>query len=317
MSNASLLRNLMALSPHIEMLVRRFYRSRFYPLIKKIPINLRTSADRTEPIELAKIADYLRIIGVQQGDLILVHSASTPFKSSGHEPTAVITMLREVVGESGTIAMPVIRIYKEAPAVEDALSAEIDDIVFKYDVRKTKVWTGVIPSTLMRMPGSVTSRFPLNTLTAQGPLAAAMMSNNLEGELPTPNGSNSSWKFCADNNAWILGLGIDLTHNLTMIHTAEDVLKEQWPVKNWYRKRTFDITDGDFQLRKTVLERHPRWGMLHFGERTLARDLLHAGVMKSDRVSGLQIESMRSQELLQFLNSRNERGYPYFWVKCA
>ncbi|MGZ5280375.1 MAG: AAC(3) family N-acetyltransferase, partial [Pseudobdellovibrionaceae bacterium] len=155
---------------------------------------------------------------------------------------------------------------------------------------------------------------PLNSMAAIGKEAAQMMQKNLDGKLEAPNGPSSSWMYCANRNAWVVALGTDLTHSLTMIHTAEDGEAHQWPVQNWYRTKKFKIVDGDFVTDKVVLERHPKWGMLHYGERKLCQDLIDHRVMSSSKVNGVVIEVLKAQNLIQFLNQRNQKGYPYFWV---
>ena len=61
-------------------------------------------------------------------------------------------------------------------------------------------------------------------------------------------------------------------------------------------------------------ERAPRWGALHFGERTLCKDLLASNLLKSTVIDGVIVEVLSAKALIDFLNSRNQRGYPYFWV---
>ena len=143
------------------------------------------------------------------------------------------------------------------------------------------------------------------------------MEGNLEGELPAPNGPQSAWRYAMDKNAWVVSIGTDLTHSLTAIHTSEDMKRFDWPVEGWYRHKRFRIVVGDEVQEKVVLERHPRWGMLHFGERKLCHDLILQGVMSSDRVEGLVVETLRAKALYEFLNARNSNGYPYFWVGSA
>lgn len=312
MANIGKIQKIMALSPSVEMMVRRIYRNSFFNKLLSKPKRKKTV--NSTSISFDKITEYLKQIGVKEGDIVIIHSAYSPLKPTKLSPAEIVDKLLQLVGQTGTLAMPVIRKYPESPSEEEALTANVSNILFTYDVANSKVWTGIIPKTLMKKEGAVTSRFPLNTMTALGPHAKAMMQDNLKGDLPTPNGINSSWKYCTDQNAWVISIGTDLTHSLTMIHTAEDVLKKDWPVKNWYREKTFKIIDGVFSCEKTVLERHPRWGMLHFGERTLAKDLEAIKVMKSEQVEGVLIESLRSKDLFEFLNSKNKNGYPYFWV---
>lgn len=314
MPNKSSLNKVMGASPHIEMIVRRLYRSRFFSKYLNKTSSKRKRKPVAAPINFEKIIDKFREVGVKEGDTMIVHSAYSPLKGSGLSPQEIVDLLLSIVGESGTLVMPVIRKYPESPSDSEALTASVEDINFIYDVEKSKVWTGILPKILMGKENAKTSLFPLNTVTAVGPEAESIIKDNLKGELPTPNGENSSWKYLTDIDAWVISLGVDLTHSLTMIHTAEDVMKDTWPIKGWYRKKKFTIIDGDTSQDKVVLERHPRWGMLHFGERKLCEDLIQENVMKSQIVEGVILESLKSQELYSFLRNKNSNGYPYFWV---
>lgn len=314
MANDTLLKKLMGINPHFEMIIRRVYRlSPLTSLLTKNKKNKKNVINKSI-IDFKKILAYLSSVGVKKGDIVIVHSAYGALKSTNLSPDQIVDSLISLVGTSGTLCMPVIRKFPESPKDEEVLSTSIEKIVFTYNVQKSEIWTGIISKTLMLRKESHTSRFPLNTLTAIGPHAEPMMRHNLVDELPTPNGIYSPWKYCTDKNAWVISLGTDLTHSLTMIHTAEDVKKTNWPVKNWYRQKKFKIIDNDFSCEKVVLERHPKWGMLHFGERKLSKDLVNNGIMKTNIIDGVLIESLRSRALYEFLNAKNKKGYPYYWV---
>lgn len=316
MPNTSMLDRAMASSPHVEMVVRRLYRSSYFNNFLSKFKSKKKASGQTVPrkIDFERITDHLINKGIKKGDILIVHSGFKPLKPSGLSPEEIVQKLKDLVGETGTLVMPVIRKYPESPPESEALTADISDIRFTYDVQNSKVWTGIIPKTLMHMEGSVTSRFPLNTVTANGPHGQVMIADNLKEDKPTPNGQYSPWKYCTDHNAWVVSLGVDMAHSLTMIHTVEDVKKFDWPIKKWYREKHFTIIDGDFKQDKTVLERRPQWGMLHYAERTLSKDLLSSQVMSSSSVDGVGIEVLRSMDLYEFLNSRNSNGYPYFWL---
>lgn len=314
MANNSLYRKVVALSPHVEMLVRKVYWSNV-GLFSSKKTKKKKKKKELPPASFDKIVAHLKAEGIGTSDLLVLHSAFSPLKRTKKSPQMIIDDLRELIGAEGTLAMPGIRKYPEAPPPEEYLSANLEKTTFVYDVKNTPIWTGALPRTLIQQPNAVSSRFPLNSMIAVGPLAQPMMEKNLEGEKPTPNGVNSSWKFCTDHNAWVVSIGTDLTHSLTMIHTAEDVLAEKWPVQPWYRDRKFKIIDGDFETTKIVRERRPVWGAMHFGERTLCKDLIEHKVMSSTSIDGITVEILRSKDLLDFLNARNKTGYPYFWVK--
>ena len=314
MANKSSLHKLMAISYHVEMVIRRLYRNSF--INKLIPKSkVRKNEIVTRPFKFDTIIKYLQKIGVKQGEILIVHSAYKPLKASGLSPDSIVDALLELVGTKGTLVMPVIRKYQASPSEKELLTANISDITFEYNVKESKVWTGIISKMLMNKEKAITSRFPLNTITALGPEASNMMKDELKEDLPAPNGLHSPWKYCTDKNAWVVSLGTDLAHSLTMIHTVEDVKKNNWPVKNWYRNVKFKIIDDDFQIEKTVLERHPRWGMLHFGERTLSKDLIRDKIIESVEIEGVLVESLKSKSLYEYLNDRNDKGYPYFWLR--
>ena len=312
----------MTLSPHIELIIRGIYRNRVLNIQKngrldKIFSSFRRIMIERKKVDFSKVINHLVSIGIKEGDIIIVHSAYLQFMGSGISPDHILNELISLIGANGTLVMPVMRTYPESPNDDEVLFAEIDGIKFEYDVNKSKIWTGILPYKLFKKKGSVTSRFPINTLTAFGPDAKKMFNSELDEELPTPNGLNSAWKYCADKDAWIISLGTDLTHSLTMIHTAEDTNRENWPIKNWYRRKRFIIRDNDFEMEKIVLERHPRWGMLHYAERTLCKDLIKNNLLTSVEIDGVLVESLKSKSLLNFLNEKNKeiKGYPYYWVK--
>ena len=313
MANAGLKNKIMGLSPYIELLVRYIY----WKNIGLFSGFVKSKKKRKESnfVDFSKITNYLKDFGISSGDLLLVHSSYGDLKGTQKKPIEIIQELKKLVGKTGTIAMPAIRKYEGEPEVKNYLKADMAKTVFTYDVHNTKVFTGALPATMIKMPEAEISKFPLNTLVAIGPLAKPMMENNLIGDLPTACGINSAWKFCLDNNAYIIGLGIDLVGCLTMIHAAEDLLDDKWPVKNWYRKRIFKIIDKDFETLKVVRERRPKWGSLHWAGRTLCKDLIKNNILHTQNIDGILVEVIKAKELIDFLNSTNSKGYPYFYVK--
>jgi aminoglycoside 3-N-acetyltransferase len=302
----------MGSSPYIEVLIRHLYWkniqffSRFAKHKKLVDV---------ESVNFSKVSEFLEDVGISSGDLLLVHSSYGNLKCFQKTPIEIIEGLIDIVGESGTIAMPAIREYEEELDLKNYLKTDLSETVCTYDLYNTRVQTGALPATMVKMRESVVSRFPLNTMVAIGRLAKPMMENNLRGELPTPCGENSSWKFCLDNNAYLVGLGTDLSGCLTMIHVAEDVLDDKWAIKNWYRKRVFKVVDKDSAVLKIIRERQPKWGALHWAGRTLCKDLADKKILLTKNIEGVLVEVIKAKELIDFLNSKNHKGYPYFWVK--
>jgi len=313
MANDSLIRKVFSLSPHIEMISRKLYWNNVKWLSKRVR-KKKTPEINVTPVDFNEIEHFLLDNGVVDGSLIVVHSAYAPFKGRSKTPNQILDMLLEIVGDRGTVAMPAMPKFKNAVDVEDYLSESKENSVYEYDVHKSSIKTGVLPLMLHKRKESVRSRHPINTMVALGPLAETLMQDNLEGVSPLACGVNSSWNHCVEQDAVIVSLGTDLTHSLTMIHVAEDVLDETWPINNWYLEKEFSIKDGDFHKKVKLRERAPKWGALHFGERTLCKDLIDKGILKSTTIDGITVEVLKAKDLIGFLNERNNSGYPYFWV---
>lgn len=313
MANTTLTRKILALSPHIEMIVRRLYWSNVSWLSKRVSNKNKLVSVNTN-LNYKKIADFLIEQGATPGRLLLVHSSYAPFKGRGKTANGIIDFLLEIIGSNGTLAMPAMPKFDNATNSIDYLTQDTSNQVYTYNVHKSGIKTGVLPLMLHKREGSVRSLHPINTMVAYGAKAKELMQNNLSGESPLACGLNSSWKKCMDNDALIIGLGIDLTHSLTSIHVAEDCNENSWPVKNWYIYKNFEIVHGDEKINLRLRERAPKWGALHFAERTLAKDLINAGLLKSTIIDGVVIETINAKDLYEFLNSRNSRGYPYFWI---
>jgi aminoglycoside 3-N-acetyltransferase len=319
MANDNIVRKILSLSPHIEIFVRRFYWANIEKLsgiskfIKKKEIQI--NAGEIKNLNYYIVENHLRKNGVKRGSLLVVHSAFTSLRSRVESANELLEFLLNIIGPDGTLAMPAMPFFKNARPINDYLSNKIDENVYFYDVQRSRIKTGALPSALHKRPGSIRSKHPINTMVAFGLLAEKLMNGNLSGESPLACGITSSWYRCVEEDAIIVSIGTDLSHSLTMIHVAEDTKDNNWPIKNWYSEKHFHIKDKDFEEVRILRERAPKWGALHFAERTLCKDLLAAGLLKSDVVDGVLIEILSAKALIDFLNKRNNKGYPYYWLK--
>ena len=302
------------LSPHIEVFFRKLYWKHVRELRKYRPTtHVAAKAKENRNANFEDVISFLKERGVKEGTLLIVHSSYEALECTGLTPEEIIDALLKLIGPTGTLAMPAIRRYKGEPSVENILSFNTDDLVCVYNVKKTLITSGLLPYYLLKRSDSEVSRHPLNPMVAVGSWAKEMMEHNLDGEAPSPHGPNSSWKFCLDHDAFVVGLGVDLGHYNTMIHVAEEAFDDwRWDDNSWYRLRQFDVVDEDVRRRVVVRERRPEWGMLRIAEKKLAKDLLKYGVMEKKMEGGILICFEKSRELISFLRMRNKNGYPYY-----
>lgn len=309
---ASVYNKIAQISPYVEVKLKKIYWKNVKSLRHQIPKKAKVTK---ENINWNKVICYLKENGVKEGSLMVIHSSYEALASSKLSPVEIIRSLRTILGDEGTLAMPVIRSYKEEPALENFLNTDVSNLICTYNLKSTPMLSGVLPFFLTREKDAIISRSPLNSMAAVGRLAASMMVNNISEDNLPPCGRNSSWAFCVENSAIIVGLGIDLCHHLTMTHVATDLYIEEWPIKNWYRKRIFDIVDGSFQKRITVLEREPIWGSFYLPPLNYRNDLIKNNILISKIIGGVVVEIVFAKKLIDFLRSRNNNGYPFYIPK--
>ena len=306
------------LSPRIEVKLRQLYwknnasLSQYNP--NKHKVSVRDDTEQTEFVDFDLILEQLKQWGVKEGSLLIVHSSYDNLKCLGLSPMEIINKLRDLIGESGTLAMPVIRSYKEEPSAIERMEDSYRPPKCIYNVRRTPVSSGLLPTFLMRTAGAQVSLHPLNPMCAVGPLAEAMMKGNIDGVHPSPHGPSSAWKFCLDHEAIVVGLGTDLRHHNTMTHVAEEAFEDwYWSDEEWFNLRDFTIEcKGEAPVELTVRERKPLWGMLHQAEMNRYHDLLKNGIIHTKHFGSVIVEFEYSQKLITYLRSKNKKGYPYF-----
>jgi aminoglycoside 3-N-acetyltransferase len=318
MANISIKNKILSLSPHIEMLVRHIYWKNI-SLLSKLSFSKTSKSVKSEldDLDYDDIARFLESSGVSKGSLLIVHSAYGPLKGRGKNYNEILDFFLNMIGDKGTLAMPAMPKFSNTVAKDNYLTSKSHVTeIFEYDPENSGVTTGVLPLMLTKRTNAVRSRFPINTMVALGPLSNELFLDEFNHPSPLACGIGSSWKKCLDNNALIIGFGTDLTHSLTSIHVAEDSWEDSWPVSGWYHEKKFRIIDGDVSNVISIRERDPRWGALHYAERTLCKDLLNAEILKSRTFNGVEVEVINAKKLNDFLldMQKKKKGYPYYWV---
>lgn len=301
------------LSPRVEVSLRKLYWNNIHRTKSYAPNNVPQKINDTK-VDFEKILDLLKNDGIKKDDFLIIHSSYDALERTELSPEEINQKLIDFVGIEGTIAMPIIRKYKEEGSVTEYLKKNLDDIVCTYNVQRSKITSGFLPYTLMARKDSHVSRFPLNPMVAVGKYAKAMMEHNLDGEYPSPHGENSAWKYCYDKDAIVIGLGINQIHYLTIMHVSEEAFKD-WPIKNWYRKRTFNIVDREFKTQIQVSERDPKWGTIYLAEHKFKKDLIKNKILRIQFVDGVEVSIVSSKKLIEFLRNNKHIGYPYYVPK--
>lgn len=317
MGLGSIYHKLVLTSPQVEVAIRCLYWNNVKTLKKfRESSSEGIHVDEAKPIDFDKIIAHLRDNGVKKDDIMVVHSSFNALAGAKLSAEEVIDKLYSLVDGGGSLAMPAIRSFEEESNYGDYIENYMDDVAKKfttvYNIYQSPVTAGLLPFTLMRYDDAEISRFPLNPLTAIGAHAEAMMEHNIEGELPTAHGPNSAWAYCANHDAWNIGIGVDIKDYLTIFHVSQEV--PDWPVKDWYFERDFIVKKSKRETPLRIRERRHIWTK-YLAESNFYNDLIKAGILRTAIIDGVPVYMCRSKALFDFIKEQKNPSYPYFVPK--
>jgi aminoglycoside 3-N-acetyltransferase len=177
-----------------------------------------------EPITRARIGADLRRLGLDGGDIVLVHSSLRTLGWVCGGPVAAVQALLDVVGPQGTLVAPTHTGENSDPKgwvnppVPESWWPVIREHLPAYDPAVTRSYrVGVLPEVVRTWPGAVRSDHPHTSFAAVGPAAAELMAGH---ELDCQLGEASPLAALerADAKVLMLGAGFD---SCTTFHLAE------------------------------------------------------------------------------------------------
>lgn len=298
-------------TPLIELFIRNLYYSdskilqKIITKTKKKKKNALSATYCGNQLKWIAVQDYIKNLPINQGDVLIVHSSTDEMLKVGAMPQEVISFLFELIGEAGTLVVPCFPLY-------DNKNFDTAKGAYTYNPKRTVCSTGLIPNIFVRMNGVIRSTFPWNTLAAKGPLAASMMEHNLETDLA--HGKGSSWEFCMNHNAKILLLGVKASHTTTMVHVAEDVLDERWPVDDWYEQKKFFVKDDADEKELSIRVRKQHWAKYNASWYRSCQ-LKKENLLQENVVEGLNVGFVKdSKAMVDYIEKRALNHKPFFVV---
>ena len=97
-----------------------------------------------------------------------------------------------------------------------------------FDVNRTISGMGLLTEMFRRMPDVKRSIHPTHSVCAIGPLADELVSNHYLAE--TTFGEGTPFDKMTKYRTMILGIGTKIHQALTQVHTAEDLMKNEYPI---------------------------------------------------------------------------------------
>lgn len=148
------------------------------------------------------IESGLKDLGLNRGDLVVVHSSLSCFGEVEGGAEAVVDALLTVLGDEGTLVVPT---FNFNPGV--------------FDPKETPSIVGKITEAVRNRPDAIRSLHPTHSVAAIGPYAEAITEGH---EKTDPFGRGSALFKVLQANGKILQLGTTHTSN-SIIHIAEEI----------------------------------------------------------------------------------------------
>ncbi|MFC5907254.1 aminoglycoside N(3)-acetyltransferase [Streptacidiphilus monticola] len=133
----------------------------------------------------ASLAEDLRALGVQEGDVLLLHASPSSLGWVCGGAVAVVEALLDALGGAGTLVVPAFSGDNTDPAgwhdppVPEEWWAEIRAHLPAYDPHVTPTrGVGRIPETVRTWPGAIRSAHPCTSFAAIGPAAAELTAHH-------------------------------------------------------------------------------------------------------------------------------------------
>jgi aminoglycoside 3-N-acetyltransferase len=210
-------------------------------IVRKAIADLRASfkpaAGPVYPLEISEIRAVLEGFGIRRGDILHVHtSVSHLMRGSSHPPAqpvpglrtyskALLQMLQDLVGETGTLTMGtdfdrpagwLKRLMARVPVADDV-----------FDPAKSLSNRGLVSEYFRKLPGARRSIHPYYNLTAWGPLADELVCDH---HLSTPyvQDRHSPWFKLGERGAKVALLGRTFEVN-SLVHLVEYLHPTEYP----------------------------------------------------------------------------------------
>lgn len=177
----------------------------------------------------------LAALGIKQNDTVFFHSS---MKSIGYVEGGADTVLDaflETIGKNGTLSLPALCMYDfkntDPIAIRDA-----------WDIKNTPTYTGVIPETFRKRPGTLRSDNPTHSVTAYGKNAEYIVKDHSSARgaetcsdrpiwaSASAFGFDSPWERLYELDAKCLLIGVGF-YNCTMIHHVQVMYWEEYTGK--------------------------------------------------------------------------------------
>jgi aminoglycoside 3-N-acetyltransferase len=183
---------------------------------------------RRKAVKEAAIAQYgtfdaeelvavLREVGVREGSVLFVHCSFNDFYTFSGTSMDVLTVLRTLVGPSGTLLMPAYTTNTFSKPLR------------LFDTTREPTYTGLVNELFRRSPGVIRSLHPRHSICGEGPLANELLSGH-EACIRADGPDSPFDRLRQRDDAHVLTLGLPPGY-LSILHWVEDLDPSKFPFR--------------------------------------------------------------------------------------
>ncbi len=230
------------------MSLKNFYENNAPPGFKKVVKKRKNSFLRLFKRKIGEDELYRNLadLGIEQGDVIFVHSSMKQIGNVKNSAHTVIDALLKAVGPEGTVMMP---------AYSMPLRSQVATLenYSTFDPLTTPATVGFLPDTFRKREGAVRSIHPTSSVSAMGKMATEVTgSHHLS---PTTFGEGTPFHNFLKAGGKLVGIGIDIGP-VTFYHIIEDVV-DDFPVDVYYHKE-YEVEVKDWSGRTSTMKVSPQ-----------------------------------------------------------
>jgi aminoglycoside 3-N-acetyltransferase len=231
-------------------------------------------------------------------EILMVHSSYDHLLPAySGKPQEIVKALVEFCGPRRTLAMPAFVLGgREYNAAEFFRTTQ-------FDARRTPSEMGLLTEVFRRTTGVMRSLHPTHSVCALGPLAETLTGSHHTAA--TRTGRGTPFDTMAQKNTVVAGLGTEYFRCLTQVHTAEDMLGDEFPVtfrKTPVQVQMVDLRGGKFVYDLTVLRSDQTF------KTSILRTLLSKRELVEWRYKGSPLFTTRAGRVTEVLIDAVRRG---------
>ncbi|MGI8315817.1 AAC(3) family N-acetyltransferase [Halobacillus mangrovi] len=250
-------------------------------------------------ISIKQLKEQMVEFGINEGDTILVHSSFRHFKENAEE---VVQFLKDFIGPSGNILMP----------THPKLTKK-DGYLF-YDRESSPSTVGYLTETFRKSNNVYRSKHPFSSIAAWGKDVEYLLKDNLTLNNPLPHGVNSPYYKMAKLNGKVLCIGVAAIRRGTIRHTAEEVLDDEYLVKNLFNNYKVIVRDKKDENIYKVRALNISKSQIFIAKSKIEKDWIKNGILKKSVIDNVEVEYMNAQKCVEFMIQEAKKGntcYPY------